>query len=269
MKTFLGAPIRHGEERLGNIYLTEKEGSADYFMPEDESLLVLFAAQAAMAIRNAQLHRRVQDLVLLEERDRIGMDLHDGVIQSLYATGLRLEACVDEVQAHDPLTAKELTKAIDQLNQVIQDTRSYILRLQPGVLAEADLAAAVGGLLQEIKVNTLIEVELVEAPGACAELTDDETSTLFHIAQEAITNARKHADASNVRAQLERCDGSFVMSIRDNGTGFDPESSNTGNGLHNMRERIQKLGGTFQVTSVPESGTTVTVTLPAKTKAHD
>ena len=221
MRTFLGAPVRHGDEPLGNIYLTEKANGAD-FTPEDENLLVLFAAQAAMAIRNAQLHAQVQDLVLLEERERIGMDLHDGVIQSLYATGLKLEASLTELDVNPQLVKPEIEKAIDQVNNIIADIRSYIFRLRPGMLADADLAGAIGGLLRELQVNTLTQVSLVEEPGASRALSDQQTSELFLVAQEALTNARKHAQATEVTASLSQADGDcFTMTIADNGSGFD------------------------------------------------
>jgi signal transduction histidine kinase len=268
MKTFLGAPIRYVDQKLGNIYLTDKERGED-FTPEDESLLVLFAAQAAMAIRNAELHRRIQDLALIEERDRIGMDLHDGVIQSLYATGLRLESCREDLEEGDPKTAAELTKAIEQLNQVIGDIRSYIFRLQPGVLANADLAGAIGALLHELKVNALSEVELREAPGACRGLSGEQTNALFLIAQEALTNVRKHARASRVSAHLDRQANVLVMKIRDDGAGFDPACANSGHGLRNMRERVEKLGGTFALQSRPGAGSEVTVTLSIGSAARD
>jgi signal transduction histidine kinase len=264
MRTFLGAPIRHADEKLGNIYLTEKSNQED-FTPEDESLLVLFAAQAAMAIRNAQLHRKVQDLILIEERDRIGMDLHDGVIQSLYATGLRLENCIDDLRDPGDGIGPELAKSIDQINQVIADVRSYILRLQPGLLADADLAGAIGGLLQEIKVNALIDAELHEISGACRGLSQEQTNALFLVAQEALTNARKHGKASKISAHLSRSGDVFLMTIKDDGTGFDPSSSHGGLGLRNMKERVERMGGMFELTSRPGAGSEVTVTLPLMT----
>jgi len=265
MKTFLGAPVRYQSEVLGNVYLTEKENSED-FTPEDENLLVLFAAQAAMAIRNAQLHQQVQGLVVLEERDRIGMDLHDGVIQSLYATGLRLENCLEDVGDKPVGIARELHKAIDQLNQVIADVRSYIFQLRPGMLADADLAAAIGGLLQELKVNALLDVELAEEPGACRGLSEEQTTALFMVAQEALTNARKHAQASKVSACLQQHGGLFTMKIVDDGCGFEPDSASKGQGLPNMRERVGKLGGTLTVVSAPKKGTELVVTLAVDTK---
>jgi len=258
MKTFLGAPVRYQREVLGNLYLTEKGGSED-FTPEDENLLVLFAAQAAMAIRNAQLHRQVQDLVVLEERERIGMDLHDGVIQSLYATGLRLETCLDDIGGESAGVLPELQKAVDQVNQVIADVRSYIFQLRPGMLANADLAGAIGGLLQELKVNALLDVTLREEPGACRGLSEPHMNALFLVAQEALTNTRKHAQASKVSASLGRRNGLLTMRIRDNGRGFDVTASSAGQGLRNMRERVEKLGGTLAVSSTPGEGTELVV----------
>jgi signal transduction histidine kinase len=267
MRTFLGAPVRHGDRALGNIYLTEKAGGAD-FTPEDESLLVLFAAQAAMAIRNAQLHHQVQDLVAMEERERIGMDLHDGVIQSLYATGLRLEASREDLKINPDLVGVELEQAVDQLNQVIADIRSYIFQLRPGMLADADLAGAIGGLLRHLEVNALMNVELVEEPGVCKQLTDEQTNALFLIAQEALSNVRKHAKASRVTAELGRTNGSFRMRLTDDGIGFDPAGRKTGQGLGNMRERTERLGGTIEIRSGSPKGSIVEVVVPLDMKGH-
>jgi signal transduction histidine kinase len=263
MKTFLGAPVRHGEEALGNIYLTEKAGGAD-FTPEDESLLVLFAAQAAMAIRNAQLHGQVQDLATFEERERIGMDLHDGVIQSLYATGLKLESCLDDVSVRPDLVKAEVEKAADQLNDVIADIRSYIFHLRPAILADADLASAIGGLLRQLRVNSLLSVELIEQPGSSGALTDEQTSTLFLIAQEALTNACKHAQASHVTAELACAGSEFRMTIKDDGSGFEPARQTGGQGLRNMRERVEGLGGTLDIHS-NGNGSRVVVLIPLAT----
>jgi two-component system, NarL family, sensor histidine kinase DevS len=251
MKTFLGAPVRHGSDALGNIYLTEKNNGAD-FTPEDENLLVLFAAQAAMAIRNAQLHAQVQDLVVLEERERIGMDLHDGVIQSLYATGLKLESCLDDLVAHPEAVRPELENVIDQVNNVMADIRSYIFRLRPGVLADADLAGAIGGLLRDLQVNALTQVNLVEERGVCKELSEQQTNDLFLVAQEALTNVRKHARATEVTAHLGKQGDRFTMTIVDNGVGFDPAATTRGLGLRNMKERVERLCGTVHI--VPNNG---------------
>jgi signal transduction histidine kinase len=225
-------------------------------------LLVLFAAQAAMAIRNAQLYRQVQDMAVLEERERIGMDLHDGVIQSLYATGLKLEGCLDDL-THEPAAVEgELQRAIDGLNGVIADIRSYIFRLRPGVLAHTDLAGAIGGLLQEIKVNALVDVQLIERPGATAGIAQEQVNELFLVAHESLTNVRKHAGARHVTARMEREGGVFRLTITDDGSGFDPAVPGGGQGLHNMRERVERLGGRLVIESRRGSGSKLVVELP-------
>ncbi|MGB2695399.1 MAG: GAF domain-containing sensor histidine kinase [Dehalococcoidia bacterium] len=261
MHTFLGAPIRHSDHALGNLYLTEKTAGVE-FTPEDENLLVLFAAQAAMAIRNAQLYQQVQDLVVLEERERIGMDLHDGVIQSLYATGLKLESCLDDLTDEPDAVAPELQRSIDQLNQVIADIRSYIFHLRPGMLADTDLASAVGGLLKELQVNALLQVELREQPGACQDLSPEQMGELLLVAQEALTNVRKHARAHAVSAELEQAGGVFRMTFVDDGVGFEEGRPGAGQGLRNMRERVERLGGSVRVCSDPGDGTTLTIEVP-------
>ncbi|MDZ4277750.1 MAG: GAF domain-containing sensor histidine kinase, partial [Dehalococcoidia bacterium] len=262
MKTFLGVPVRHGEESMGNLYLTEKEGGEE-FTPEDENLLILFAAQAAMAIRNAQLYRQVQDLAVLEERDRIGMDLHDGVIQSLYATGLKLEGCLEDLEDAPAAVAPELQGAIQQLNLVIADIRSYVMNLLPSVLADTELAGAGGGLLQELRANDLLDVELAEQPGACRGLSEEQVRSLFLVAQESLTNVRRHANATRVSARIEQQGGRLRMTIADNGVGFDPERPAAGRGVHNMRERLAELGGTLEVCSQEGAGTQVVAEVPA------
>lgn len=261
MKTFLGAPVRHGDEALGNIYLTEKANGVD-FTPEDENLLVLFVAQAAMAIRNAQLHAQVQDLVLLEERDRIGMDLHDGVIQSLYATGLKLESCLEDAETNPRSVLPDLEQAIDQVNGVIADIRSYIFRLRPGMLADADLSGAIGGLLRELHVNALMQVKLEDAPEASRSLNEQQTNGLFLMAQEGLTNIRKHAHASEVTVRLEQLGDRFAMTILDNGIGYDPTAPTTGSGVRNMRERARGLGGEVQILPKTPQGTKIVVKIP-------
>jgi signal transduction histidine kinase len=261
MTSFIGLPIVYEGHILGDLYLTDKN-AGEPFTERDEETLRTFTSHAAVAIENARLYRQVQDLVLLEERERIGMDLHDGVIQSLYATGLGLESCLDDLE-HDPVEARShLHRAIDALNQTIADIRSYIFHLRPALLADSDLAGAVGGLLQELKVNTLMDVHLIEEPDACHELSEEQLAALFHVAREALTNVRKHAQATGVAARLEQRDGVFRMTITDDGVGFDPARPRGGQGLPNIGERVAALGGRFEIQSADGEGTRLTVEVP-------
>jgi GAF domain-containing protein len=159
MTSFIGLPIVYEGRILGDLYLTDKNGG-EPFTKEDEDTLRIFASHASIAIENARLYQQVQDLGVLDERDRISMDLHDGVIQSLYATGLTLETCLEDLQDRPEQVQLQLRKAMQGLNQTIADIRGYIINLRPAALASTDLGGAVGGLLQELKAHTLLDVTL-------------------------------------------------------------------------------------------------------------
>lgn len=260
MTSFIGLPIVFEGRTVGDLYLADKDGGRP-FTERDEEMLRTFAAHAAIAIKNAHLYQQVQDLAVLEERDRIGMDLHDGVIQSLYATGLTLENSLEDLEQDPDQVQPQLQRAIADLNETIADIRSYIFNLRPTVLADTDLAGAVGGLLQELKVNALLDVRLMEEPDACRGLSEEQIAALFHVAQESLTNVQKHARASSVSARLEHRDGVFRMTIADDGVGFDPARPGGGQGLYNMRERVEALGGRLQVESASERGTRLSIEL--------
>ena len=258
MTSFIGLPIRYEGRIVGDLYLTDKDGGSP-FSERDEEMLRAFAAHAAAAIENARLYRQVQDLAVVEERDRIGMDMHDGVIQSLYATGLKVENCLEDLKDDPSQVEPQLHNVLDQLNQSIADLRGYIFNLRPNELADSDLAGAVGSLLQELKVNALLDVQLIEGPQACEGLSAEQTKALFHVARESLANVRKHAKAHSVTASLEHRGGSFRMTIVDDGGGFDPNQPSSGLGLRNIRERVSALGGQIDIKAAVGQGTQVTV----------
>ena len=261
MTSFIGLPIIYEGRIVGDLYLTDKNGGQP-FTRQDEGMLRTFAAHAAIAIENARLYGQVQEFAVLEERDRIGMDLHDGVIQSLYATGLTLENALEDL-GHDPAQVQpQLEKAIQHLNQTIADIRGYIFNLRPAVLADTDLAGACGTMLKELQVNTLLGVHLIEEPDACRGLTQDQVTALYHVVQESLTNVRKHAQAATVTTRLEQENGTFRLTISDDGVGFDQTQPTAGQGLGNMRERVGALGGRLDVTSAKGEGTRLTIELP-------
>ncbi|MCI0890110.1 MAG: GAF domain-containing sensor histidine kinase [Chloroflexi bacterium] len=261
MTTFLGMPVRYEGRIVGDLYLTNKDDGSP-FSERDEEILRAFAAHAATAIENALLYRQVQDLAVLEERDRIGMDMHDGVIQSLYATGLKIENCLEDLKDDPSQVEPQLHSVLDQLNKSIADLRGYIFNLRPAELVDADLAGAIGSLLQELKVNALLDVQLIEGTQACEGLSEQQTEALFNVARESLANVRKHADAHSVTARLELRNGGFRMMIIDDGKGFDPGQPNAGLGLRNIRERVSTVGGQIDIKTAPGQGTEVTVDLP-------
>jgi signal transduction histidine kinase len=264
MTSFLGVPITRKGERLGNLYLTDKR-TADEFTADDQHLIELLAAHAGVAIENARLHARVQHLSVVEERQRIGMDLHDGIIQSIYAVGLTLENVQAEVSDGALDAAQtQLRTAIGALNTTIRDIRNYILDLRPRRFQGDNLVSGLERLLAEFKANTLMAVAFTAEAQADALLTPPARLALFHIAQEALSNAVKHSRASGVEVRLAREPGSVVLAIRDNGQGFAEAQveQRLGHGLMNMRDRAQALGGSLSIGPVETGGIEVRVTLP-------
>jgi signal transduction histidine kinase len=233
------------------------------FSQRDGELLQSFANLAAIAVENARLYERVQDLAVLEERQRIGMDLHDGVIQSIYAAGLNLEDCAEDVYDNPSEVRGRLDKAIGDLNRVIQDIRAYIYDLRPEVAGGEDIREPLKELLREVKVNTLMETDLM-VEGEPPRLSEEQATNLIHIAQEALTNVKKHARASSVKARLHTENGFLRLTIIDNGVGFDPAEAMTPaqQGLRNMAERARALGGRFSLDSARGKGTSLEVDVP-------
>jgi len=194
------------------------------------------------------------------------MDLHDGVIQSIYAVGLTLEYANALLADDDVLGATERLKwAIDSLNATIRDIRSYILDLRPRRFEGDNLISGLQQLLAEFKANTLLSVEFGADSAADAALTPDARLALFHIAQEALSNAAKHSQASRIEVRLMRDSGDIVLFLKDNGIGFKPErvERRVGHGLMNMHDRALAIGGIFNVGPGSDGrGTQVQVRIP-------
>jgi two-component system sensor histidine kinase DevS len=227
-------------------------------------LLEAVGAGVGIAVENARLNRQARRVAVLEERERIAMDLHDGIIQSIYAVGLALESSrMFEADSLDDLRAG-LGQAIEGLNAIIRDIRAYILDLQPSRISTDDLGGALQRLAREFKSNTLIEPEVVIDPAAIGILRSRRSNGLFLIAQEALANVAKHAKASRAWLTLRLSDGEISMQIIDNGRGFDRSGSQPvlGHGLSNIEQRAHIIGGDVEFLSEPGQGTTVTVRLP-------
>lgn len=261
MGSFLGVPIVGSGEVLGNLYLTDKIDAAG-FSESDQRLVEMLAAHAAIAIQNANLYEQVERLAVLEERTRIGMDLHDGVIQSIYAVGLTLESIrmVMPPDAEEP--AMLLDSAVSGLNDAIRDIRNFILDLRPRRFS-GDLQQGLARLVREFQANTMIPVATTMPPQV-EDLPTSQARSVFLTTQEALANIARHARAQNVTLTLMRSETAVTLVINDDGKGFDPldESRQVGHGLANMQARAENLGGLFRLRSAPGQGTTVTLRLP-------
>ena len=163
MHSFLGVPVVVRGRTIGNLYLTEKEGG---FTDEDQREIESFARHAGIAMENARLHDQVQRLAIVEERERIGKDLHDGVIQAIYAVGLSLEDVPDMMDGEPDEARRRVERAIDGLDQTIRDIRNFIFGLRPALLDGVDMVEGLAALADEFRVNTMIDVELRGAPAA-------------------------------------------------------------------------------------------------------
>ncbi len=262
MIPFLGVPVMAGEEMLGNLYLTNKLG-ADEFTAEDQEVVEFLAAHAAVAIQNARLYEQVSRLAIIEERTRIGMDLHDGIIQSIYAVGLTLESARLALP-NGPEEADDLLgRVIEGLNDTIRDIRNYILDLRPHRF-RGDLREGLERLVREFQANAMIPVDLQAEAEDMMTTPTAVARALFLTTQEALANVARHADASHVTIRLTRHNGVIDMVVQDDGRGFNRAARNysVGHGLSNMRARAEDLGGKFVIRSTPGQGTAIHLILP-------
>jgi signal transduction histidine kinase len=266
MTSLLGARIIGRGTVFGNIYLTDKQG-AEMFDEEDERILVVLATQAAIAVENARLYdeterngRELQRLQVIEERERIGKELHDGVIQSLFAVGMSLQGLASSTV--DAEVAGRLEAAVEDVDGAIRDLRNYIFGLRPGILADRQLDQALKEMATEFGARTGV-VTVVDVDGEVASLLASRAGDVVQLAREALSNVSRHAEATTCRISLRRGDGGVVLEIDDDGRGFDMETTSWGMGLRNLRERAESLGGVLEVDSTSGEGTTVRATLPA------
>jgi len=227
-------------------------------------LLTAVGNWAGLAIENARLHSNVRRFAVLEERERIGMDLHDGIIQSIYGVGLSLENALHSVKEDPEKTKERVQHAIDGLNRSIRDLRAYILDLRPHQLGNDGLMNGLRRLATEFRANTFAEVRLTGSKKDVRDLPESHSQALFHICQEALANSAKHAKAKSVQISLWATKDRVLMEIRDDGKGFDMDKMNAsiGHGLANMKTRAQSARGDVDISSVIDEGTTVLAWVP-------
>jgi signal transduction histidine kinase len=265
MESFLGVPVLAGTAVLGNLYLTNKL-NADEFSADDLEVVKMLAAHVAVAIQNARLYEQVGRLAIVDERARIGMDLHDGVIQSIYAVGLMLESTRLEIQKSNVVSAdKLLENAIAGLNDTIRDIRNFILDLRPHRFS-GNLEQGLSRLVREFQANTMVSVTLSVPSEVVAVLPTPVVRAIFLTTQEALANIARHARATEVTVVAQNHPRGVELMITDNGRGFDVSTMRqaVGHGLANMRARAEELHGTFRLNSTPGKGTVIRLTFPVR-----
>jgi signal transduction histidine kinase len=264
MHAFLGVPVAVMGRSVGNLYLTNKRGAAE-FSGDDQALVEMFALHAGIAIENARLHARVHRLAVVEERERISKDLHDGIIQSIYAVTLALDDVEEIVDEDRPEAVRRLDRAIDALHGTIRDIRNFIFGLRPVLLEAGGLSTAFETLADDVRLNAGLVVEVSADPSVEFDLPMVATAELLSITREALSNTARHADANRVEVELVGEGDRVRLTIADDGSGFDPaaEVGAEHHGLANMQARAARLGGVMEIASRPGEGTRIIVLVPA------
>ena len=245
-----------GTLTVGNRYRTP-------FPERAVEIVEALANWVAVAIENSRLQAQLESLARLEERDRIAMDLHDGVIQSIYAVGLQLEDVAERLEESPAAARDRIEATINSLNTVIKDIRSYIFDLRPSASSVDDLPVAIRELAEELRVNTLIEADVTTDGELNGRMSDAQALGLYHIAQEALTNIGKHSRASTAHITLSTDGRSVRLEVTDNGRGLPAEEDqHQGQGMRNMRDRAKAIGASIAFDSRRGKGTTMRVVMP-------
>ncbi len=259
MTSFLGVPLRVRDEVYGNLYLTDKVG-AEGFSDEDEALADALAVATGVAIQNHRLHERVRSLSVLDDRDRIARDLHDRVIQRIYAVGMSLAGAArldDLPKVHD-----RVEQAVDDLDSTITEIRTAIFELGDTSLP-AGLRHAVVHLADELAATLGARPEVRFVGPVDNAVPPQVADHIIAVVREALTNAAKHARASRFSIEIAVDNDAVTVDVVDDGIGIEigPEES-MGHGLMNLRNRAEKLSGAFEIVSVETGGTRLSWSAP-------
>lgn len=259
MASFLGVPIRVRGRVFGNLYLTEKPAGGD-FTEHDERLVTSLAAAAGVAIDNARLHERLGELALYQDRERIARDLHDTVIQRLFAVGLSLQGLTRVVDP--PEAAGRIEAAVDDIDATIADIRTTIFALQ--LRRDSGLRSSVTQVVIEAR-DTLGFLPKLQFDGPLdASVPDEVRDHAIATVREALSNVARHARATRVEVLLEVDRGELRVVVADDGIGIRQAAGPAGNGLRNLSDRASALGGTLDVRSKEGEGTALTWKVPVQ-----
>ena len=251
-------PLRVRGRATGTLMVANTKGGSRF----DDTMIGLvetFADQASVAIEYGRAQADVRRLELMDERERIAKDLHDGIIQSLFAVGMGLQGTA--LMAGSPETAVRLEAAVGELDRVIRDLRNYIFGLRPGILADRQLDQALRELGADIQKRSSFRVE-VEVDAELAALVSPRSHQIVQMTREALSNVARHAQAKHSVVRLVRTGQTAVLSIEDDGVGFNVRSDSAGNGLRNLRERATSMGGSLRISSKAGKGTSLRFTFP-------
>jgi signal transduction histidine kinase len=255
----LWMPLAVGGLPLGTIAVANLAGGR-HFREEHVRLLGTFADQAALGFEYTRVQRELGRLALVEDRERIAKELHDGVIQSLFAVGLNLQATA--ALGGDRRVGERIQDAVNQIDRVIGDLRNYIFALRPAVLANGLLGDALRQLAHELQTRSGVTT-IVDVDPALERTLGEHATHIVQLTREALSNVGRHAEATTCRVSLRRHEEDVLLEIDDDGRGFDVSAAvASGMGLSNVHNRVASMGGQIDIESVPGEGTTVRIRLP-------
>lgn len=257
-RAILGVPLIIKDEVYGGIVLYYPE--TRHFSQEELQLAVSFGNQAALAIENSRLFHQAEQAATLEERQRLARELHDSVTQSLYGVTMYAEATARLLSGGNIELATEHMRAVRATAQeALQEMRLLLFELRPPILEQEGLAAALQARIDTVEGRAGVQTTL--KIGEIPPLPPDVEQGLYRIAQEALNNVLKHAQAHEVAVELSRQNGQVVLEITDDGHGFDTimARQNGGLGLHTMTERASQIGGQLSILTAPGAGTRIRV----------
>ncbi len=255
----LFVPLSIRGQAFGTLSVSNLRGGRG-FVDADVWLIETFAGQAAVALEYARTRDENKRLVVLEDRERIAKELHDGAIQSLFAVGMGLQGAA--AMTEDEGMAQRIESAVGDVDRVIRDLRNYIFGLRPGILADRQLDQAIRDIANDFQEKTGITTAVDVDADVASELAT-RAADIVQLTREALSNISRHAEAETCRVSLRWRDDFAVLEIDDDGHGFDIATARAdGNGLRNIRERAVSLGGEATIESAPSEGTTIRVTIP-------
>ena len=257
MRSFLGVPIVAPQGVIGAFYLTEKIDAPD-FSDEDEELIRLLAAHAAIAITNARLYEQTRELSIAAERNRLALELHDAVSQKLFGLVLSAEAAGTLLERDPEAAGDQVAKLQALAQEALDELRSLVFELRPPDLERDGLGGALRKHVELLRRLQQQEIELDLDGELPADAERDRE--ILRIAQEALQNALRHARADHIAVRVSADDGRILLEVEDDGVGFEPDAVDTRSrrlGLTSMEERARRLGGTLEIRSAPNAGTTV------------